>query len=414
VKSFSEQMRSAIRGGVAPATAMREAWALVKRGQVAPPPRRSSLSRAVGPKRRRQIVALARRGTRRNAFPSAYAIPNASGYTHGGTSAALQRLREREEAERRAKAGSAGQWWEYMGYACQALGASYNCPALKLYGYATPGHLERAVKRAVAKRSKPKPNAPNAYRAGELAARVFIQSGGRTAEQLEKIADAHAAVYGLPKGDVYEFARKFAANTLRLRHPDYRERPNPRQRFVCPSCTRGSHGLCIAGSGCQCSAPVHERLRREAATVAQREASEYAEHLRGLGRRRPRRNPYYAELEAASGTLLGGVTKTQSWPFARRQDAETFLVQSGRANLDAGRKLGRTRVIYRRRDPLRRKPITAAELGNPPAVLIYDKVLKIFARKGRGPHKGQRFVHRFSSSPRMLGLPNGDLLITGR
>jgi hypothetical protein len=80
----------------------------------------------------------------------------------------------------------------------------------------------------------------------------------------------------------------------------------------------------------------------------------------------------------------------------------------------------RTQRSYRRTSSGRfPRAATLSRLGigpglNPPSVVIYDKVLKIFAQKQRGPHKGQRFVHHFRTAPRMLGLPNGDLLITGR
>lgn len=46
-----------------------------------------------------------------------------------------------------------GDWWEYAGYSCRVLhGTSYECPALKLYGYATDRHLHNAIRREVKKR----------------------------------------------------------------------------------------------------------------------------------------------------------------------------------------------------------------------------------------------------------------------
>lgn len=46
---------------------------------------------------------------------------------------------------------------------------------------------------------------------------------------------------------------------------------------------------------------------------------------------------------------------------------------------------------------------------------LYDRVLEIRAQKGRGSKfPGQRFVHKFRTRARMIGLANGDILITGR
>lgn len=48
-------------------------------------------------------------------------------------------------------------------------------------------------------------------------------------------------------------------------------------------------------------------------------------------------------------------------------------------------------------------------------VLIYDKVLEIQAQKGAASqYSRQKFYHPFTSKARVYGLPNGDLLITGR
>jgi hypothetical protein len=47
-----------------------------------------------------------------------------------------------------------GDWWSYMGYSCTSRGGlSYDCPALKLYGYRNDLQLHRAVKREVIKRN---------------------------------------------------------------------------------------------------------------------------------------------------------------------------------------------------------------------------------------------------------------------
>lgn len=44
-------------------------------------------------------------------------------------------------------------------------------------------------------------------------------------------------------------------------------------------------------------------------------------------------------------------------------------------------------------------------------VLIYGRVLKIFARKTSGPYKGQDFVHTFKPGAIMVGMPDGSLRI---
>jgi hypothetical protein len=45
-------------------------------------------------------------------------------------------------------------------------------------------------------------------------------------------------------------------------------------------------------------------------------------------------------------------------------------------------------------------------------VLIYGRVLKVFAQKTAGPFKGQRFVHTFKPGAVMVGMPDGSLRIT--
>lgn len=44
-------------------------------------------------------------------------------------------------------------------------------------------------------------------------------------------------------------------------------------------------------------------------------------------------------------------------------------------------------------------------------ILIYGRVLKIYAQKTSGPYKGQRFVHSFKRGAIMLGMPDGSLRI---
>lgn len=46
-------------------------------------------------------------------------------------------------------------------------------------------------------------------------------------------------------------------------------------------------------------------------------------------------------------------------------------------------------------------------------VLIYDKVERIYATKGKNSnYPNMKFVHIFKTKPKLYGLPNGDLLIT--
>ena len=45
-------------------------------------------------------------------------------------------------------------------------------------------------------------------------------------------------------------------------------------------------------------------------------------------------------------------------------------------------------------------------------VLIYGRVLKIFAQKTTGPYKGQRFVHTFKPGAVMVGMPDGSIRIS--
>lgn len=44
-------------------------------------------------------------------------------------------------------------------------------------------------------------------------------------------------------------------------------------------------------------------------------------------------------------------------------------------------------------------------------VMIYGRVLKIYAQKTSGPYKGQRFYHTFKPGAVMYGMPDGSLKI---
>jgi len=48
--------------------------------------------------------------------------------------------------------GGAQVNWQYKGFTLTLNGASYSCPALKLWGYATPLQIERAVTRTLKKK----------------------------------------------------------------------------------------------------------------------------------------------------------------------------------------------------------------------------------------------------------------------
>lgn len=64
---------------------------------------------------------------------------------------------------------------------------------------------------------------------------------------------------------------------------------------------------------------------------------------------------------------------------------------------------------------------TAPEKQNPPTTVIYGQILEIRAKKTQShicdkkcAASDHRYVHKFSSRARILGLSNGDLLITTR
>jgi len=97
-----------------------------------------------------------------------------------------------------------------------------------------------------------------------------------------------------------------------------------------------------------------------------------------------------------------------------------------------------TREKYGMKNPITREQITATQKKryakrrkytgatapepakkNPPAQMIYGRVLEVKAQKTQD-HKcdaeckryGHRYVHKFNSPAQIYGLPNGDVLIT--
>lgn len=59
-----------------------------------------------------------------------------------------------------------------------------------------------------------------------------------------------------------------------------------------------------------------------------------------------------------------------------------------------------------------RKKRSCYVIPNPrTGILIYGRVLKIFAQKTSGPYKGERFVHEFKPGALMYGMPDGSLKI---
>jgi len=95
----------------------------------------------------------------------------------------------------------------------------------------------------------------------------------------------------------------------------------------------------------------------------------------------------------------------QSLILARRRERETpgsFIHKSG----------DRYYVLKPKKISAPRKNVKRLSRQNPAkGVLIYGKVLKIFAEKTSGPFKGQRFVHKFKAGAIMMGMPDGSLRI---
>lgn len=370
---FGTAMRQYIRRGLSPASAMRSAWTDVRRGRVAQPPRggRRQSTRTRGnpwvvearPERarivksRRAATQLARR---ENSSPG-WQDPARWGPTY----ISAEYARAIRSSQRRGRNPRSG-WFDYTApgdgrFTITPVGNSsgktiayqlahspgVSGPTRAVGPYFTrPGPARRYASRWASARGIRVPaNAPPPVsRVGQLVAQVYQRSGVHSLAQLEAIADAHAQVYRVPRGDVYEYARRWLGrHTLRGRNPAPRYFKRP-----------GGVRLDVIG-------------------------------------RDPR----------APGVFI-----------ATRDDAPEGMVYAVRSR--AGRVVS-VSPVTRSRKTLRQE-YQRGPRHNPGGtpVLIYDRILKIYARKGRGPHHGQRFVHNFRTSARMLGLPNGDLLITGR
>lgn len=401
--TFSRQLSGYIRQGYRPPEAMRLTWLDVRAGKVSPPPRpgrargprklsrRSvALMRRENPLTRREtaeILRLARigrkaaRGHRRFGDPQALRL---AAYLTGRAERGIEIASEYGTVKRRHAARLDNPWSVFAGGTGAAEGKhSYSIrPAAGVAYYIQPVTTQYGRHRGYLLQQSDQTgrSGPGLWR--DLG--MF-----RSPNAAKKAARIHAVLkLGLKLNPVTPSkAREI------LRHGEVGGRPlTPAQR--------GMFGV-RAGGG---------RLTR----------------LR-------RGNPYYAVVDRGGGPgelpLLGGVNRYESWPYSRHGDAEQRALDFARANLDAGRKVGRVRIVYKRRDPMRRAPLTAQdvglvrkhypreEFGNAPwrGVELYNRVLEIRAQKGNtGRYPRKKFFHRFKQRARMIGLPNGDLLITGR
>jgi hypothetical protein len=96
----------------------------------------------------------------------------------------------------------------------------------------------------------------------------------------------------------------------------------------------------------------------------------------------------------------------QSLILARRKEREipgSFIHKSG----DRYYVLKPKKISTPRKNP----KVKTAKQNPRHGVLIYGKVLKIYAEKTAGPFKGQRFVHKFKAGAIMMGMPDGSLRI---
>lgn len=314
---------------------------------------------------------------------------------------------------------------------------------------------------------------PPVSRVGQLVAQAYQRSGVHSLARLEMIADAYAQAYRAPRGDVYESARRWLGRrelrnprrsviaSCRCADPGCPVHPG---RSTCPHAARttiyrsdmadrSGTRMCEGCAADALSSGVFHtrnpltRAETRRVLIAARDdmrASRRLPSLTASGRQDPRVVERHRGWWRGRADGLLGVAHDLGRLGARRR-----VRPAGRRGIGPGLNPGSQRTYYvtitvegarspvasygpytreeaeraadRRRDEIKRIGSThivriidrsSRPRENPRAVLIYDRVLKIFARKQRGPHRGQAFVHNYRTGPRMLGLPNGDLLIT--
>ena len=101
----------------------------------------------------------------------------------------------------------------------------------------------------------------------------------------------------------------------------------------------------------------------------------------------------------------------QSQLLARRREKEipgSFIIK--RDDRYYVLKPKRNRIKHGFRDP---RPTRKNRIKKNPSrgVIIYGRVLKIWAEKTSGPFKGQRFYHTFKRGAIAIGLPDGSIQI---
>lgn len=437
--SFSHQLKAYIRQGYAPPEAMRLSWIDVRAGKVSPPPRPG---RARGPRRlSRKSVALMRResnpltrretaeilnlartgrkaarGHRRFGDPQALRL---AAYLTGRAERGIEIASEYGTVRRRHSARlnpvSAGLHVTNLRKLVKRLGGSARWVGdsgvlrVQVRPGTTPFILssDEAVEALNERLRSEQGNPVTPSKAREILRHGEV--GGHP------LTPAQRGMFGVRVG---------GGRLTRLR------RSNPRGGIVAALALEARQlPLGDPASVARFADKLDDLVRRR--VIGRRQ---YLRIVRGGSRAiRSWKNPYYAVVDRGGRPdelpLLGGVNRYESWPYSRRGDAERRALDFARANLDAGRKVGRVRVVYKRRDPMRRAPLTAQavelvrkyypreEFGNAPwrGVELYNRVLEIRAEKGNtGRYPRKRFFHRFKHRARMFGLPNGDLLITGR
>jgi hypothetical protein len=449
-------MKAYLRSGLAPASAMRSTWADVRRGQVARPPRRARRNERPSARELVHVDLISGRrathnpgvrgnplwisyvsaydGHRKRALFSKKETPKfmaraeavrgdliRSGHTDVRIVKAPRPRKRREWPPELGnppyslhfydgKGDSVGTAYDRhgafptlararkTGYRIVRSGArgitdfhvtDEGAPAYSRESLAWIGRKSDLTPHQRERRPRPRTNPrPTLARVGQLVAMTVRQSGA----DLDAVADAHAQVYGYPRGDVWEMARRWLEREG-LRNPGL-------FRAIGRGVKRGYHKYRASRFEEKARAQ-----RRKAAQYNPLSRAETAAVLRGARSdlRSSRRVPNLTAPEKRDPLM---VARSRGW-WRGRADAALSIAHG------YGTRGRRLPLRYSAGGRLKARPYIGP---NPPGggVLIYDRVLKVFAQKGRGPHRGQRFVHHFRSSPRMLGLPNGDLLITGR